>query len=111
MTTTPSRVSLYTGPTSTLRGPAVPRARFTSDPNDGWRKRAACRDANPELFFSVGQGPDAEAFTEAAKKVCGRCPVRKQCLDWALTTDQDYGVWGGLTEDERRAAQGRRRRR
>ncbi|MFF1284343.1 WhiB family transcriptional regulator [Streptomyces sp. NPDC058299] len=55
------------------------------------------------MFFPVGEGVIATAQAERAKLVCRRCPVRDDCLQFALATGQDSGVWGGLTEDERRA--------
>jgi WhiB family redox-sensing transcriptional regulator len=67
-----------------------------------WRHKAACREEDPELFFPVGMTGPALLQAAEAKKVCRRCPVRTQCLDWALKTGQDAGVWGGMTEDERR---------
>lgn len=67
-----------------------------------WRHQAACRDADPEIFFPVGASGPALAQVEAAKAVCGTCDVRDPCLEWALETSQDAGVWGGATEDERR---------
>ncbi len=64
---------------------------------------AACRDHDPELFFPVGaHGPALEQLA-AAKAVCGTCPLRTACLDWALETGQEAGVWGGTGEDDRRA--------
>lgn len=68
-----------------------------------WRHRAVCRDEDPELFFPVGTSGPALAQQEQAKAVCRRCPVASQCLAWALQTGQDAGVWGGMSEDERRA--------
>ncbi|TDV47776.1 transcription factor WhiB [Actinophytocola oryzae] len=69
---------------------------------DDWRDRAACRDADPELFFPVSDmGPGARQIADA-KAVCGRCPVRTQCLDYAVETGLDHGVFGGTTERERR---------
>ena len=67
-----------------------------------WRNDAACRSLDPELFFPIGHGPAAQAQVVAAKSVCARCPVARECLSWALETGQDAGVWGGLTEEERR---------
>jgi WhiB family redox-sensing transcriptional regulator len=68
-----------------------------------WRHSAVCRDEDPELFFPIGHtGPDLLQIEEA-KAVCRRCPVMERCLQWALDTNQDAGVWGGLSEDERRA--------
>lgn len=68
-----------------------------------WRHRGACRDEDPELFFPVGNTGPAALQIEEAKAVCGGCPVMEQCLEWALETREDDGVWGGLSEDERRA--------
>jgi WhiB family redox-sensing transcriptional regulator len=68
-----------------------------------WRHRAACRDEDPELFFPIGNTGPALLQIEQAKAVCRRCPVAEPCINWALETGQDSGVWGGLSEDERRA--------
>lgn len=68
-----------------------------------WRHRAACLTEDPELFFPVGNTGSALLQMEEAKKVCHRCEVREQCLNWALENGQDHGVWGGMTEDERAA--------
>lgn len=72
---------------------------------------AACRlDEDPELFFPIGSTGPAALQIEKAKAVCGRCPVIEVCLRWALDTQQDAGVWGGLSEDERRALKRRNAR-
>lgn len=69
-----------------------------------WRHHAACREFDPELFFPIGNTGPALLQIEEAKAVCRRqCPVMEQCLQWALDTNQHDGVWGGLSEDERRA--------
>lgn len=68
-----------------------------------WRHRAACLEEDPELFFPVGNTGPALLQIEQAKAVCGPCDVIETCLRWALDTGQDAGVWGGLSEDERRA--------
>ncbi len=75
-----------------------------------WVHRARCKDEDPELFFPIGTTGPAAAQIEAAKAVCMECPVRIECLEWALATGQDAGVWGGLSEDERRAVRRARRR-
>ena len=67
-----------------------------------WRDEAACRDTDPDLFFPVGTTGLAVDQIASAKAVCGSCPVRTQCLEFALFTNQDSGVWGGTSEDERR---------
>jgi hypothetical protein len=74
-----------------------------------WRKTAACRDEDPELFFPAGNtGPYAHQIEEA-KAVCRRCPSIDVCGQWALDTGQDSGIWGGLSEAERRTILRRRR--
>lgn len=71
-----------------------------------WRERAACLDYPAILFFGID---DAETPAERrlredeAKQVCFTCPVREECLDYALVTKEAYGIWGGLTEIERRS--------
>ncbi len=76
-----------------------------------WRDHAACLNEDPELFFPVGTTGPALEQIERAKAVCQRCDVNAQCLEWAITTRQDAGVWGGLTDDERRALRRNRQRR
>src|SRR6187402_832875 len=68
-----------------------------------WRDKAACLTVDPELFFPVGNTGPAVDQIEKAKSVCARCTVTEICLQYALETGQDSGVWGGLSEDERRA--------
>ncbi|AQS71192.1 WhiB family transcriptional regulator [Streptomyces pactum] len=70
---------------------------------DNWREHAACRTEDPDLFFPIGTTGPAALQTEQAKAVCRSCPVREQCLRWALDTGQSIGVWGGTSELERRA--------
>ena len=62
-----------------------------------WAAYGSCRGADPDLFFP---GPDGTA--DEGIKVCGGCPVREECLAWALETRMSYGVWGGTTERDRR---------
>ncbi|MFE3516111.1 WhiB family transcriptional regulator [Streptomyces sp. NPDC059166] len=78
---------------------------------DNWRMHAACRDADPDLFFPIGSSGPALVQAEEAKAVCATCPVQEQCLEWALENAQDSGVWGGTDENERRALKRRRARR
>ncbi|MDR0504359.1 MAG: WhiB family transcriptional regulator [Bifidobacteriaceae bacterium] len=68
-----------------------------------WRHDAACLEEDPELFFPIGNTGPALIQIEDAKAVCRRCSVAAVCLQWALDTNQDSGVWGGLSEDERRS--------
>lgn len=67
-----------------------------------WRTAAACRHADPELFFPPGRDDVATAQIAAAKAVCARCPVCRECLAFAIAHRQHDGIWGGLTELERR---------
>lgn len=67
-----------------------------------WRDRAACRNSDPDLFFPVGSTGPALEEIRAAKALCARCPVQDRCLAFALETNQDAGIWGGATEEERR---------
>ena len=73
-----------------------------------WRARAACLDEDPELFFPIGQTGPAIRQVALAKQVCRGCGVREQCLEWALEAGQEHGVWGGLSEDERKRLRRRR---
>jgi WhiB family transcriptional regulator, redox-sensing transcriptional regulator len=68
-----------------------------------WRELSACRQEDPELFFPlVPAGPGLTQIARA-KAVCARCQVRADCLRFAMETLQDHGVWGGTSEEERRA--------
>jgi WhiB family redox-sensing transcriptional regulator len=67
-----------------------------------WRKNALCKDTDPELFFPVGNTGQALMQITEAKKVCQECTVQRECLEFALETNQDCGIWGGTSEDERR---------
>lgn len=66
-----------------------------------WLRAAACVGEDPELFFPVGTTGPALREAAAAKRVCARCPVRVECLSYALGTAQTSGVWGGTGEEER----------
>jgi WhiB family transcriptional regulator, redox-sensing transcriptional regulator len=66
-----------------------------------WRADAACRDADPELFFPDGNRRPAPGRVKKAKIICRGCPVSIICLDSALTNGEEGGIWGGLTEAER----------
>ena len=68
-----------------------------------WRDDAACRDADADLFFPVGTMGPALRQIDEAKRICRACPARAACLAWAIDHGITSGVWGGTTEDERRA--------
>ncbi|MFE7614326.1 WhiB family transcriptional regulator [Streptomyces sp. NPDC057496] len=76
-----------------------------------WRHRAVCREEDPELFFPIGTTGPALLQIEEAKAVCRRCPVMEHCLQWALDSNENEGVWGGLAEAERRSLKRRIARR
>ncbi len=74
-------------------------------PEIGWQQHGLCRASDGAIFFPpvhFEPKPEREAREAKAKAVCAQCPVRAECLDWALTTQEPYGVWGGLSERERR---------
>jgi WhiB family transcriptional regulator, redox-sensing transcriptional regulator len=68
-----------------------------------WRADAACRDEDPELFFPLGDTGPALMQIQDAKAVCRSCAVVSDCLTWAMESGQDSGIWGGMSETERRA--------
>ncbi|MCL2454400.1 MAG: WhiB family transcriptional regulator [Micrococcales bacterium] len=63
----------------------------------GWQERALCAQTDPEAFF-----PEKGGSTREAKRVCTGCEVRADCLEYALANDERFGIWGGLSERERR---------
>lgn len=67
-----------------------------------WTRRAACLDLDPELFFPISMEGPSQSQVEQAKQVCDGCPVREPCLQYALSTRQAYGVWGGTDPGQRR---------
>ncbi|MDO4665251.1 MAG: WhiB family transcriptional regulator [Actinomycetaceae bacterium] len=76
-----------------------------------WQYQGACRDIDTERFFHPEgeRGGTRRRRAEAAKAICATCPVIAQCREHALRTQEPYGVWGGMTEEERRAVLHRRR--
>lgn len=72
----------------------------------GWQQHGLCRASDGAIFFPpihFEPKPEREAREAKAKAICAQCPVRAECLDWALTTREPYGVWGGYSERERKA--------
>ena len=95
--------------------PAGNRARPDQQPADDlpvvrllvrgrWRALAGCRTTDPDLFFPVSVSGRSLAQVTEAKAICAACPVRPECLAFAFETSQVHGIWGGLTEEERRQA-------
>jgi WhiB family redox-sensing transcriptional regulator len=68
-----------------------------------WRDDAACRHADPDLFFPIATAGPALDQIDQAKRICHACRVQQGCLAWALELGIESGIWGGTTEDERRA--------
>ena len=64
-----------------------------------WRQQGSCAGSDATVFYPP---PDDDTLAEQAKEICAMCPVLAQCRDFALTTREKHGVWGGLTERERR---------
>ena len=90
---------------------ALPAAEQLSDSppviamtEEGWRVEALCAETDPEAFF-----PEKGGSTREAKRVCTGCAVRAECLEFALTNDERFGIWGGLSERERRLLRLQRR--
>ncbi len=78
--------------------------------NDGtWRENAACAHMDTLIFFPVGETGAMARQVDLAKQICASCPAREQCLEFAIATIQNDGIWGGTTEDERRLIKRARR--
>jgi WhiB family redox-sensing transcriptional regulator len=84
--------------------------KFATD----WRSAGACLSADPDLFFPIAIGAVEERQVALARRICAVCPVRQECLDFALRSGEAHGIWGGTTPDERirarRARTAQRRR-
>jgi WhiB family transcriptional regulator, redox-sensing transcriptional regulator len=75
-----------------------------------WRAASACLNADPDMFFPVAAGTAAGKQTARALRICQGCPVRQQCLDFAMQSGEKDGIWGGTTPEQRiRARRGRNR--
>jgi WhiB family redox-sensing transcriptional regulator len=68
-----------------------------TDEDQGWQESALCAETDPEAFF-----PEKGGSTREAKRICTGCEVRAECLEFALSNDERFGIWGGLSERERR---------
>ena len=78
--------------------PGVRRVTIVDDENElAWQTDSLCAQTDPEAFF-----PEKGGSTRDAKKICTSCEVRNQCLEYALENDERFGIWGGLSERERR---------
>lgn len=77
---------------------------LTEFEDTAWQEEGLCAQADPDAWF-----PQKGGSVLAAKRICQRCPVQAECLEYALTHDERFGVWGGLSERERRALKRKRR--
>jgi WhiB family redox-sensing transcriptional regulator len=84
--------------------PRDPLARLLPAGDESWRLDGLCAETDPEAFF-----PEKGGSTRDAKRVCAGCPVRMECLEYALGNDERFGIWGGLSERERRRVRLQRR--
>jgi len=75
-----------------------------------WRSAGACLSADPDLFFPISSAGPAERQIARAKQICAGCGVRRECLEFALSQDQIYGIWGGTTVEDRQRERRRKRR-
>ena len=80
-----------------LREPLVAVEPCPPAEEPDWQERALCAQTDPEAFF-----PEKGGSTREAKRICSGCDVRAECLEYALTNDERFGIWGGLSERERR---------
>lgn len=89
--------------------PQQPLARVPMDTVWTWQEHAACQGVDQRLFFHPQneRGNLRRQRDRAAKSICARCPVRIECADYAVRAHEPYGVWGGLTEEDRAAIYGR----
>lgn len=85
-------------------GAAGPVLRLLARERFGWQELGLCTEADPEAFF-----PERGGDVRPAKRICRQCPVIRQCLEYALENDERWGVWGGLSEMERRRLRRERR--
>lgn len=98
--TVPARPPLREAGPDDLPDPAEQARRYAEAEEEGalnWQERALCAQADPEAFF-----PEKGGSSRMAKRVCIACEVRADCLEYALSNDERFGIWGGLTETERR---------
>ena len=95
----------YPEATQPSRGPAFHRTEFEFQSTD-WQEDARCRTEDPDIFFPHDRD---KARTRLAQSICAQCVVRVECLEYALTTGQEFGIWGGASEKELKAMLRRRR--
>ena len=79
-----------------MNNPENSRIIFGSREDLKWQEKAICQQTDPEAFF-----PEKGGSNQEAKSICRKCPVRLECLEYALNNNEKFGVWGGLDERER----------
>jgi WhiB family redox-sensing transcriptional regulator len=94
---TPRRPQLSLVPDPIDAAPAMQAMPAITPEDDLWQEKALCAQTDPEAFF-----PEKGGSTREAKRICLGCEVRDACLDYALAHDERFGIWGGLSERERR---------
>jgi WhiB family redox-sensing transcriptional regulator len=84
----------------------VKRKLMDEHPDESWKPLSACLTADPALFYPTKTGrSSANSDVADAKAICRRCPVREECLEYALRHREKFGIWGGMSERERRSYQ------
>ena len=96
-TTGPATSEIIGRPQLSLVPERIELTSESLEDDDQWQERGLCAQTDPEAFF-----PEKGGSTREAKKVCTGCDVRSECLDYALQNDERFGIWGGLSERERR---------
>jgi WhiB family transcriptional regulator, redox-sensing transcriptional regulator len=77
---------------------------MTNNLTTEWRASGACVNADPDLFFPIGAGQWGARQIRRAQQICAQCPVRRQCLEFAIDVGERHGIWGGATPEERQRA-------
>lgn len=96
-TTGPTASDVAGRPQLSLVPDRIELAPESIDEDDQWQERGLCAQTDPEAFF-----PEKGGSTREAKRICQGCEVRDRCLEYALANDERFGIWGGLSERERR---------
>jgi len=96
-TTDPAASDVVGRPNLSLVPDRIELAPDTIEDDDQWQERGLCAQTDPEAFF-----PEKGGSTREAKRICQGCEVRDRCLEYALANDERFGIWGGLSERERR---------
>jgi WhiB family redox-sensing transcriptional regulator len=83
--------------------PQQPLAQLPEDVEWHWQDHGSCRTSDPTLFFHPQneRGAARRSRVQAAKSVCASCPVQTECADYAIRSREPYGIWGGMSEEER----------